>query len=328
MRTLRHAKPAALCLLRITANAPCRSFTAQPHPQRNSVQPAHSAPPSAASSPSPSFPEFQHIQLRQSGAALSVTLNRPAVHNAFNEQVIAELTAAFSHPSVTAAAHASTSASAPRAVILCAEGPSFSAGADLQWMRRMRQYSRAENVRDAEALFDMLHCIWSCPLPTIALVQGAAYGGGVGLVAACDIAIAAPSAVFALTEVRLGLAPATISPFLLARLAPAAASRLLLTGRRFSAQEALQAGLLAEVGDEKADAAARVSRVVSELAESAPEAVRRTKALMRRVRGEDARMAEVRSYVSELIAELRVGAEGQEGIGSFLERRKPNWISK
>ena len=193
----------------------------------------------------------------------------------------------------------------------------------------MRQYSRAENVRDAEALFDMLHCIWSCPLPTIALVQGAAYGGGVGLVAACDIAIAAPSAVFALTEVRLGLAPATISPFLLARLAPAAASRLLLTGRRFNAQEALlQAGLLAEVGDEKADAATRVSRVVSELTEAAPEAVRRTKALMRRVRGEDARMAEVRSYVSELIAELRVGAEGQEGIGSFLERRKPNWVHK
>ena len=116
---LRSASCASQPPLHVEASQP------QPHPQRNSVQPAHSAPPSAASSPSPSFPEFQHIQLRQAGAALSVTLNRPAVHNAFNEQVIAELTAAFSHPSVTAAAHASTSASAPRAVILCAEGPSL-----------------------------------------------------------------------------------------------------------------------------------------------------------------------------------------------------------
>ena len=161
----------------------------------SSSQTSTSAPPS-----SPPVSPFSHLLFDQADRVLSITLNRPTVHNAFNEEVIDELTRAFSHPLVTSP---SSSPTTPRAVVLRSNGPSFSAGADLQWMKRMRGYGMEENVRDATALFDMLHAIHHCPLPVIARVQGSAYGGGVGLIAACDFAISLSEPTFAFTEVKV-----------------------------------------------------------------------------------------------------------------------------
>ncbi len=243
-----------------------------------------------------------------------VTLTREEVHNAFNDQLIAELTTALrgleSDPRV-------------RVVVLAAEGKSFSAGADLNWMRSMAGYGEAENLRDAEALGELMRTLNDLAKPTLALVHGPAFGGGVGLVACCDIAIAAEPARFALTEVRLGLIPGVISPYVVAAIGERAARRYFLTAERFSADAALALGLVHEVVPAAA-LEARGEELVAALLEGGPEALIEAKRLARDVAGRPRDAALIRD-TAERIARLRVSPEGQEGLSAFLEKRPPSW---
>jgi methylglutaconyl-CoA hydratase len=242
------------------------------------------------------------VRTERDGDLLEVRLARPERRNAFDASVIAELTEAF------------TDVADARVVLLTAEGTSFCAGADVDWQRRAIDLSYDENVRDALRLYRMLETIDRCPAPVVARVQGYALGGGSGLIACVDIALAAEDAVFGFPEVKLGIAPAVISPFVFAKVGTAAARRLFLTGERFDAQTALRIGLVDEVA---ADLDAAVDRVVHELRSSAPEAVRAAK-----------RLAHERPdgpAAAHLAARLRTGPEGQEGLRAFLDKRRPAW---
>ena len=281
-----------------------------------------------SSNPTSAIPTFSNLLFSHTGPLVTITLNRPTVHNCFNEQVIADLTAAFIHPLLLAPVNA-TAADAPRAVLLRSAGVSFSAGGDLNWMGKMKQYSREENVADARRLFDMFYAIHSCPLPVIARVQGAAYGGGVGLIAACDASVAVRSATLALTEVKLGLAPSVISPFVINKTGVTAAiNRALITADRLTADQAHELGLIGSVVDSEDELDAAVERIVRDLTTAGPEAVRRTKRLIQEVSGSNERLQRVKQYVTELIAELRVSDEGQEGVGAFLDKRKAAWLAR
>lgn len=255
------------------------------------------------------------IDIAASGVA-AVTMNRAEVHNAFNEQVIAGLTDAFrslgENPDV-------------RAILLRGAGKSFSAGADLGWMKKMAGYGHDENVQDAMGLATMLRTLDECPKPTIAVVQGPAFGGGVGLVAACDIAIAAETASFALTEVRLGLIPAVISPYVVAAMGERACRRYFLTAERFSAAEALRLGLLHQtVQATELDACVEV--MVRNLLQCGPASQTAAKELIRAVARRPLDDALVRD-TAERIARQRASEEGREGVGAFLEKREPAWRS-
>ncbi len=244
----------------------------------------------------------------------TVTLNRPAVHNAFNDEVIATLTATFERLGADPAV---------RFVVLRANGRSFSAGGDIAWMRRMAGNAFDENLEDARLLAAMMGTLNELPKPTLALVQGAALGGGVGLVACCDIAIAADVASFTLSEVRIGLIPAVISPFVVQAIGPRAARRYFLTAERISALEAHRLGLVHEVVPAgMLDAAA--ARIIERLREGGPNAQARGKDLIFAVAGRPP--AEVAELTARRIAEGRASPEGREGVGAFLEKRKPNWI--
>ena len=211
-----------------------------------------------------------------------------------------------------------------RIVVLASEGPSFSAGADLDWMRRAATFSEDENLRDARALAAMLRCIAECPHPVVARVQGSALGGGAGLVAVADIAIVAESATFGFTEVRLGLVPATIAPHVVEKIGQGRALPLFLTGERFDAAHALAIGLVYGVAaDHELDSA--VEKVVETLLLGGPRAQSRCKRLVRMVSGRSG--VEVDEDTAQMIAEVRAAAEGREGVRAFLERRKPNWAS-
>ncbi|GAA4256599.1 enoyl-CoA hydratase/isomerase family protein [Azospirillum formosense] len=250
------------------------------------------------------------------GGVAAVTMNRADVHNAFNERVIADLTDAFlslgSNPDV-------------RVILLRGAGKSFSAGADLGWMKKMAGYSHDENVQDAMGLATMLRTLDECPKPTIAVVQGPAFGGGVGLVAACDIAISAETASFALTEVRLGLIPAVISPYVVAAMGERACRRYFLTAERFSAAEALRLGLLHQtVPVAELDAAVEVT--VRNLLQCGPASQTAAKELIRAVARRPLDDALVRD-TAERIARQRASDEGREGVGAFLEKREPAWRS-
>ncbi len=254
------------------------------------------------------------VDTTRRGAVATVTIRRPEVHNAFDEHVIAQLAAAFTELGAE---------SGTRAVILTGEGRSFSAGADLDWMRRAASFSESENQRDAAALAAMLRGVAECPIPVVAKVQGGAFGGGAGLVAAADIAVAAESARFGFTEVRLGLVPATIAPHVIEKIGPGNARRLFLTGERFDAVEARAIGLVHVVAsDEELDSA--VDGVVAAILAGGPDAHRICKELVRNVRTNS---AEVDSYTAALIANVRGGAEGREGVAAFLEKRAPNWAA-
>lgn len=245
----------------------------------------------------------------------TVTLDRPALHNAFDDALIAALTDAL---------RALGRDEAVRVVLLAARGKSFSAGADLEWMRRTAGYSREENLRDAEALAALMRTLDALPRPTVAVVQGAAYGGGVGLVACCDVAVASSSATFCLSEVRLGLVPAVISPYVVAAIGPRAARRYALTAERFDAAEARRLGLVHEVAAPEALEAA-AGRIVAALLAGGPRAVAAAKALVARVARaplDDALVAET----AERIATLRASEEGREGLSAFLEKRPPKWV--
>jgi len=243
-----------------------------------------------------------NLEVERDGSILRITLARPDRRNAFDAASISELAEAF------------VDVGRARAVLLAGEGPSFCAGADVDWMRASAGLSFDENVADANALRRMLEAIDSCPAPVVARVHGHALGGGAGLVATADIAIAAPDTVFAFSEVRLGIIPAVISPFVLAKIGPGAARRYFVTGERFDAETALRMGLVSEV-DAELDAA--VERVLGELVSAGPLAARWAKRLVReRPDG---------SETARWIAERRTSEEGQEGLKAFLEKRPPAW---
>jgi methylglutaconyl-CoA hydratase len=242
------------------------------------------------------------LRIERDGAILRVTMARPERRNAFDASLIAELTEAF------------TDVGDARAVVLAGDGPSFSAGADVEWMRSSVDLSYDDNVADALRLRAMLDAIDSCPAPTIARVQGHALGGGCGLVACVDIAVAAPDAQFAFSEVKLGIVPAVISPFALAKIGTGAARRWFVTGERFSADTALRIGLTHEVAD---DLDAAVDAVLGELLTAGPEAARAAKEL--------ARAPQTADETARRIAAHRTGAEGQEGLRAFLEKRPATW---
>jgi len=258
---------------------------------------------------------FETLAFAQHGAVATLTLNRPDVRNAFNETVIAELTGAFralaDEPSV-------------RAIVLSGNGPAFCAGADLNWMKKMAGYSDEENRADALRLAEMLRAIYTCPKPVMARVQGDTYAGGVGLVAACDIVVAVDTANFCLSEAKLGLIPATISPYVIRALGEQASRRYFITAERFSAAEAHRLGLVHELVS--ADALdTKVADITAALVANSPNAVRESKRLVREVSGaavNDALLADT----AERIAAIRASEEGHEGVQSFLGKRKPNWL--
>ncbi len=254
------------------------------------------------------------VEVTRRGAVATVTIRRPEVHNAFDEHVIAQLAEAFSGLSAE---------TGTRVVILTGEGRSFSSGADLEWMRRASSFSESENRRDAASLAAMLRAVAECPIPVIAKVQGGAFGGGAGLVAAADIAVAVESARFGFTEVRLGLVAATIAPHVVEKIGPGHARRFFLTGERFDAAEARDIGLVHLVApDEELDTA--VEGVVAAILAGGPDAQRICKELIRNVRANN---AAVDSYTASLIATVRGGAEGREGVAAFLEKRSPDWAA-
>jgi len=267
----------------------------------------------SANAPSDGASEPLSVIVDDWGVA-TVTLTKPEVHNAFDAVLIARLTEAFR----TLGADDRV-----RVVVLAAQGKSFSAGADLSWMKRVAGYSHDENLADADALADMLEALDRCPKPTLAVVQGAAMGGGVGLVAACDIAVASTRAVFALSEVRLGLIPAVISPYVAAAIGPRACRRYFLTGERFDGEAALRLGLIHEwVSPDDLEATAR--RLVESLLDAGPQAQRAAKDLIRTVAFRDPDPS-LKAETTARIAEIRAGAEGREGVTAFLEKRKPSW---
>ena len=242
------------------------------------------------------------IRTERDGDVLRITLARPDRRNAFDSSLIAELAEAF------------VDVGRSRAVVLAGEGPSFCAGADVDWMRASAQLSYDENVADANAMRQMFEAIDRCPAPVVVRIQGHALGGGAGLVAAADIAIASPTALFAFSEVKLGIIPAVISPFALAKIGPGHARRYFVTGERFDAATALHIGLVSELAE---DLDGVVERVVGELLSAGPRAARWAKRLVHE-RPDGAETA-------RWIAERRTSEEGQEGLAAFLDKRKPDW---
>ncbi len=262
------------------------------------------------------MPTYTHISVERShqDKIATVTLRRPEIHNAFNAQVVADLTHAFTELSGDDRLHGA---------ILTGAGPSFSAGADLNLMKSAATLTEEQNLQDALQLADMLQLINTCPCPVLARVNGTAMGGGVGLVAVCDIAIASESARFAFSEVKLGIAPAVISPFVVRKIGETNARVLFVTGERFSAARALTIGLVhSVVPPEQLDEA--VGMAIKELVSSAPQALRVCKKLAMTVGRMESEQA--RTFTASTIAQLRVGDEGQEGLSAFLEKRKPSWV--
>jgi methylglutaconyl-CoA hydratase len=256
------------------------------------------------------------LDIQTDNRVARITLNRPDVHNAFDDELILELTRALLQLDAD---------SDIRAVLLTGTGASFSAGADLNWMRRMASASESDNRADSERLATLMRTLNCGSKPTIARVNGSAYGGGVGLIACCDVVIAVDSAKFALTEVKLGLIPAVISPYVIAAIGTREARRLFITGELFDAAEARRIGLIHEVVASN-DFDERVSIAISQLAKGGPLAQAEAKRLVLRMSGATLHSAQsIDVENAALIAKLRVSAEGQEGIGAFLDKRKPNW---
>lgn len=249
------------------------------------------------------------------GQVAHVRLNRPDVRNAFNAELIAELTGVFEDLAGDERV---------RAVVLSGNGKVFCGGADISWMRASLDLSYDRNVADAQAMSDMFRAIDRCPKPVIGKIHGAALGGGAGLAAVCDTVIASSDAVFGFTEVKLGIIPAVISPFVLAKIGVSHARALFLTGERFDAKRAHHIGLVHEVVvADTLDVC--IERVVNEILSAGPEAVAAAKALVPKVR--EASYADSRDITAEAIAKQRTSPEGQEGLRAFLERRKASWIA-
>lgn len=259
---------------------------------------------------------YETLLITVADKVATVTLNRPDLRNAFNEQAIAELARVFDELGRN---------DAVRAIVLAANGPSFCAGADLNWMKKMAGYSHDENEADAMRLAEMLRTIYLCPKPTVARVQGDCYAGGMGLVAACDIVVASDTAGFCLSEVKLGLIPATISPYVIKAMGEQAARRYFLTAERFDATEAQRIGVAhTVVAPEALDAT--VAGIVKALVNNSPHAVRQAKTLVREIVGQPVDDALLHDTAGR-IAAIRASTEGREGVASFLEKRKPTWIN-
>ena len=259
--------------------------------------------------------DYQTLEIRQEQAVATVWLNRPDVRNAFNETSIAELTHAFKALDADASV---------RAVVLAARGVAFCAGADLNWMKKMAGYSREENLADAAGLAAMLRAIHDCSKPVVARVQGDCYAGGMGLATACDIVVAADAANFCLSEVKLGLIPATISPYVIRAMGAQAARRYFITAERFSAAAAQRMGLVHECvpADALDDT---VAGLLKSLLAASPDAVTAAKRLVNDVAGQSLTDALVQDTVVR-IADIRASEQGREGVRSFLEKRKPSWL--
>jgi methylglutaconyl-CoA hydratase len=257
---------------------------------------------------------LERVELEFHGPVARVWLNRPDVRNAFDGLMVTELRKVlFDLRTVDSV----------RVIVLGGRGPAFCAGADLEWMRAMTGFSREENLREAQALADLFFTVYESPKPIVARVHGAALGGGCGLVAASDIPVAALGTHFGFTEVRLGIVPAVISPYVISKIGESAARELFLTGERFEAVRAVEVGLIrSAVPEEDLDGA--VDRRVDELLQAGPRAVSEAKALIREVAWR--RVEDVQRYTVERIAELRTSTEGQEGMRAFLEKRKPYWV--
>jgi methylglutaconyl-CoA hydratase len=259
--------------------------------------------------------DYQTLTVTITDRIGQVTLDRPDVRNAFNEQSIAELALAFDELGRNELV---------RAIVLAANGPAFCAGADLNWMKKMAGYSDSENRADAMRLADMLRTIYLCPKPVVAKVQGDCYAGGMGLVAACDVAVAVDTANFCLSEVKLGLIPATISPYVIKAMGEQAARRYFLTAERFDANEAHRIGFVHEtVPAEELDT--QVAAIVQALANNSPNAVREAKQLVREIVGQPVTEALLEDTANR-IAGIRASLEGREGVASFLEKRRPSWL--
>jgi methylglutaconyl-CoA hydratase len=258
---------------------------------------------------------MKHIQLEVANLVARVTLNRPEVRNAFNDEVIFEMTDVFKALALRDDA---------RCIVLAATGSAFCAGADLNWMRSMAEYTYEQNLADAGRLAAMMQAIYGCPKPTIARIQGDVYAGGMGLVAACDMAVTVDTANFCLSEVRLGLVPSTISPYVIRAIGARAAHRYFLTAERFGAAEALRLGFVHEVV--AADALdAKVAELSNALVNAGPVAAKLCKKLLQDVAVNDITPELVNLTIAS-IADVRVSPEGREGVQAFLQKRKPDWL--
>jgi len=261
---------------------------------------------------------FTKLKLEVQDTVARIWLDQPDARNAFDDIVIAELTQAFTEAGAQPQV---------KAIVLGANGPAFCAGANLNWMRRMADYTRDENIADAGKLATMLRTIAECPKPTIARVQGDVYAGGMGLVAACDMAVSVDTAWYCLSEVKIGLVPATISPYVLRAMGTRASQRYFLTAERFTAAEAHRIGFVHEVvaGADALDA--KVDELVKALTSASPAAVRSCKQLIADVDGREIDDALIAKTV-ESIADIRASDEGREGVQAFLQKRKPSWLGR
>ena len=255
------------------------------------------------------------LDIRRDGPIARVYLNRPDVRNAFNDEVIAELGAAF------AELGADTTL---RAVVLGGHGKAFCAGADLSWMRAMADYSWEQNRTDAQGLADMLWTVYSCPVPVVGRIQGDCYAGGVGLAAVCDVLVAADVATFCLSEAKLGLLPGTISPYVIRALGEQASRRYFVTAERFNAAQAQALGFVhALCSSDELDA--KVDDIVSTIVDNGPMATRACKRLVQDMAGAPI-TPELRQETARRIADIRASDEGREGVQAFLNKRKPSWL--
>jgi len=256
------------------------------------------------------------LEVTKRDGVARVTLNRPELRNAFDDELIKRLTGTFQEISTDRSV---------RVMILAGNGPAFCAGADLNWMKRMAGFSLEENRRDAMAFATLMRSIAHFRKPTIARVHGAAYGGGVGLVACCDIAVASQHATFSISEAKLGLIPAVISPYVIAAIGERAARRYFLTAERFDASEAWRLGLVHEVASNDVELDEKLGEIVDALLIAGPVAQLEAKALIRAVAGRPV-SSELIQDTAERIAKMRASPEGREGVGAFLEKRRPSWI--
>lgn len=259
---------------------------------------------------------YKTLLVEESGGVLLVTLNRPEVHNAFNDELIVEAIDLFRGVGQRDVI----------AVVLRGSGSNFCAGADLNWMSQMIRYTRDQNVRDSANLAQMYACINECPVPVIGRIQGAAIGGGVGLVAVCDIAISTRDAKFGLAEVKLGIMPAVISPYVIAKIGQTHARALFLTGERFDADRAMRVGLVHRIVEDTAALDGAVTETIEQIKTSGPQAVRECKKLIAHVVSHN--LIDAIPYTIEAIATRRVSEEGQAGMNAFLKKEKPPWVSK
>lgn len=258
--------------------------------------------------------EFQYLLTEEQESVIKITLNRPELHNAFNPEMIQELTRVFDYIN---------NKDNLRIVILTGSGKSFSAGADLNYMKKSKEFSYDKNIDDAKDLENMFNTMYKCPKAIIGKINGAAFGGGLGLIAVCDIAIAINKAKFGFSEVNLGIMPAVISPYVIPKIGFTNASRYFITGDRFTASEAKIIGLINDTADEYDHLDIKINDLIKSLLSSSPQAISSIKTLLKKNRYLE--FEKLRAYCIEGIAKIRTSDEGKEGLSAFLEKRKPSW---